>query len=258
MNLSQTAKLLSMIAAFNNRTIGEADVAAWQSVLPDVELPDAEEAVRRHYAENTEWLMPAHVRHLVRDIVQEREDLARATPWAPGQHGVLKADAMPEVLGPVDESAITPPVRALLESVRAMLPEGSREALMPRRVAWEREHRAFVRTRDGEPNPLYRPMTYCPGGLQAYVDNDHDGVLRHQDGSFCGHSQRCDDCGDVFASADLLAGHRHLSCRHALKDALVHQPRLSRCPDGYEGCHPAAPCLAHHHWWEPTDEKVQG
>jgi hypothetical protein len=24
-------------------------------------------------------------------------------------------------------------------------------------VAWEREHRAFLRTRDGAPNPLYRP-----------------------------------------------------------------------------------------------------
>jgi hypothetical protein len=29
-NLSQTARLLSMIAAFNNRTIGEADAVAWQ------------------------------------------------------------------------------------------------------------------------------------------------------------------------------------------------------------------------------------
>lgn len=158
MNRAETARLLAAIAAFNNRTIGEADVEAWQSVLPDVTLTDAMEAVRQHYAENTEWLMPAHVRHLVRDIHREREALARSTGWAPGQAGVPKDQAMPEVSGPVAAGELTAPVRALLDSVRAMLPEGSREALMPRTVAWEREHRAFTRVRDGEPNPLYKPF----------------------------------------------------------------------------------------------------
>lgn len=156
MNLSETARLLSMIAAYNNRTIGEADVVAWQSVLPDVPLADAEEAVRRHYAEHTEWMMPAHVRRLVRDIAQERQAMATATGWAPGQAGVPKDQAMPEISGPIEEGALTPQVRALLDSVRAMLPEGSREALMPRTVAWEKEHAAYQRQQDGQPNPHYR------------------------------------------------------------------------------------------------------
>jgi hypothetical protein len=65
---------------------------------------------------------------------------------------------VPEISGPVAESELTAPVRALLDSVRAMLPEGSREQLMPRRVAWEKEHRAYVRVRDSEPNPYYRPQ----------------------------------------------------------------------------------------------------
>jgi len=41
--------------------------------------------------------------------------------------------------------------------VRADLPEGSREALKPRTVAWEREHAAYARSQEGEPNPHYRP-----------------------------------------------------------------------------------------------------
>lgn len=157
MNLSETARLLTTMAAYDRRTIGDADVVGWQAVLSDAPFEDCMEAVQRHYAENTDWMMPAHVRRLVRDIHGERESAARATGWAPGQYKVPKAEAMPEIAGKVDESTISAPVRALLDSVRAMLPEGSREDLMPRREYWDREHRAFVRTRDAEPNPLYKP-----------------------------------------------------------------------------------------------------
>lgn len=157
MNRSETAQMLTAMAALDRRTLGEADVIAWQGMVSDVSLADGLEAVQRHYAEHTEWMMPAHVRRLVRDIVREREALATATGWAPGQYGIPAADVLPEISGPIDESTIAPSVRALLEATRAMLPEGSREALMPRRVAWEREHQAHVRVKDGTPNPLYRP-----------------------------------------------------------------------------------------------------
>ena len=183
MNLDETARALGLAQAFDRRTVGEMDVRSWQLILADVSAADTMEAIRQHYAEETDWIMPAHIRRFCRDVERARQ----MSPWAPGQYGVSRAEAMPEVAGPVDESALTPQVRDLLQSVRAMLPEGSREALMPRRTAWEREHAAYLRSHNGEPNPLYRPMTYCPGGLQAYIDHDHDGVLRHQDGSFCGH-----------------------------------------------------------------------
>ena len=157
MNLPETARLLTMIASFNNRTIGEADVIAWQSVLPDVPLADAEQAVRRHYAESVEWLMPAHVRRIVRDIHTERDALARHTGWAPGQAGIPKGQALPEISGPIAEGELTPEVRNLLASVRAMLPEGSRDALMPRTVAWEQEQAAYQRHLHAVPNAHYRP-----------------------------------------------------------------------------------------------------
>lgn len=194
MNLSQTARLLSTVASFNNRTVGETDVVAWQSVLSDVDLADAERAVRDHYAESTEWIMPAHVRRAVRDMVSQRDMAERATPWAAGQYGVLKADAMPEVAGPVDENALTPSVRALLDATRAMLPEGSREALMPRRVAWEKEFAAQERQKNAVPNPHYKPpktqyvtaeeeladrsQAYT-ADFQAKLDRDHAALGGH-------------------------------------------------------------------------------
>lgn len=187
MNLSETARALALVQAFDQRTVGDADVIAWQGVLADATLADVEEAVRQHYAEETGRIMPAHIRRAVRDMVSQREMARTATPWAPGQYGVLKADAMPEVAGPVDENALTPSVRALLDATRAMLPEGSREALMPRRVAWEKEFAAQERQKNAVPNPHYRPMAFCPGGVQAWNDFDHAGAVRHQNGSFCGH-----------------------------------------------------------------------
>lgn len=157
MNLSQTAQMLAQMQAYDQRTVGESDVIAWHAILSDAPFEDCQEAVRLHYAENTDRVMPAHVRRLVRDMARARQIVATATGWAPGQAGVPKAEAIPEISGPIDEAGISPKVRALLEATRAMLPDGSREALMPRRMEWEREYRSHVRVRDAEANPLYRP-----------------------------------------------------------------------------------------------------
>jgi hypothetical protein len=169
-----------MIAAFNNRTIGEADVIAWQSVLPDVELADAEEAVRRHYAEHTEYLMPAHIRRLVRDIHTEREALARDTGWAAGQAGVPRAEALPEIgaaqppgwFADAIQKATTASVAEILADLRKNLPQGSREALMPRTVAWEKEHAAYERSRNAQPNPHYRPTAAATAATRVDVETD--------------------------------------------------------------------------------------
>lgn len=157
MILSEAAHLLSTIASFNNRTIGESDVIAWQSVLADVPLADAEEAVRRHYAEHIEWMMPAHVRRLVRDI--ERDRASAASLWAPGQWQVPKEQAVPEL--PRGErltaADLSPKVVDLLSQLRAELPDVPRERLFPREAHWDRQQRAFRRQDAAEPNPRYRP-----------------------------------------------------------------------------------------------------
>lgn len=156
MNLSQTALVLAQMQAYDQRTIGDADVIAWHSLLVDAPFEDCQEAVRQHYAENTERIMPAHVRRLVRDMASQREMAARATGWAPGQAGVPKDQAMPEVTG---RELTSTPVAELIAQAHAALPPGSREALMPRRVAWEKEFDAYRRQQNAQPNPHYRPRT---------------------------------------------------------------------------------------------------
>lgn len=155
MNHSETAQLLTAMAAFDRRTIGDADVIAWQALLAEVAYADGLEAVKSWYAEHTDWIMPAHVRQAVAAIVKKRE----ASPWAPGQYGVPREDAAPEVPqgGRLALSDLPAAVADLVARVRADLPEGSREALMPRTVAWEREHAAYRRHQDAPPNPHYRP-----------------------------------------------------------------------------------------------------
>lgn len=161
MNLFETAQMLAHMQAYDQRTVGEADVIAWQALLVDAPFEDCQEAIRRHYAEETDRVMPAHVRRLVRDIARERE----VSPWAAGQYGVPRDEAVPEV--PTGErlalSDLPAAVADLVARVRADLPEGSRDVLYPRRAAWEREHRAYLRSKGGEPNPLYRPKvgTVC-------------------------------------------------------------------------------------------------
>lgn len=157
MNLSETALMLGQMQAYDQRTVGESDVIAWHALLADAPFEDCQEAVRRHYAENTDRIMPAHVRRIVRGIHGEREMAARATGWAAGQAGVPKGQAHPEITGPIDSSSMAPELKAALrELLSERFPEASREKLKPRTVAWEREHRSYVRLRDGELNPHYR------------------------------------------------------------------------------------------------------
>lgn len=62
MTKTETAQLLTLIAAFDRRTIGETDVEAWHLIVADLEPDDCMTAVREHYTDSREWLMPADVR----------------------------------------------------------------------------------------------------------------------------------------------------------------------------------------------------
>lgn len=68
--------VLTKCAAYDQRTVGEADVMAWHEILGRVERADALEAVRVHYAETRDRAMPADIRKLaatIRDARQGRE-----------------------------------------------------------------------------------------------------------------------------------------------------------------------------------------
>lgn len=78
MNLEETARVLAWAAAFDRRTIGEADVRAWNETVADLDVGDALRAVTRWYRDHTEWLMPAHLRAAYHEI---RADRAREARW---------------------------------------------------------------------------------------------------------------------------------------------------------------------------------
>ena len=187
MNIAETSNALALAQAYDNRTVGEMNVRAWHAILSDLEAADVMEAIRRHYAETDAWVMPAHIRRAVADIELERARAARR--WAPGQAGVAPEDALPEIEGPaLSEAAIAgmpPELRAFLNKLaeeKGLTPQQAKEKLAPRRAAWEREQKAFLRTRGGEPNPLYKPTA-------ADGEHQHSASCHGAIGELlCGHS----------------------------------------------------------------------
>jgi hypothetical protein len=74
MTPAEVARVLAKAAAFDQRTIGEADVAAWHEIVAKVELADGLAAVTRHYTETGARIMPAD---LLRHARAAREDRRR-------------------------------------------------------------------------------------------------------------------------------------------------------------------------------------
>ncbi len=128
MTPSEAVKILALAAAFDQRTVGEADARAWHAVLADLDFPEAQEAVRAHYAETKERLMPADIRQrvkLARRAAAEAEYRARA-----------RAELTPGDPYPV-QAGVTQVVRALAEH-RGKDPETAEADLEARRKARSR------------------------------------------------------------------------------------------------------------------------
>lgn len=77
MTPAEAAELLTIAAAFDRRTVGKADAIAWADALHGLRVEDCASAVRAHFAESTDWLMPATVRAGVKRVRAER---IRAVP----------------------------------------------------------------------------------------------------------------------------------------------------------------------------------
>jgi len=156
MTPGDTARVLATCAMYDNRTVGMADAAAWHKVIGELDVADAIEAVTRHYTESTERIMPAHVRRIVAEIRRERHRIEREA------QDRLAIEAYAAEAGPLTDRRAE--IQTFVGQMREVLPEGDREALAPRTVAWEREHRAFKRADEAEPNPAFDPALAKPVG----------------------------------------------------------------------------------------------
>jgi hypothetical protein len=77
----ETIDLLTVAAAFDRRTTGEADVTAWHAAIGDLEFSDSRDAIVAHYRDSGEWIMPADVRNRVK--ATRRDRLEREIVGAP-------------------------------------------------------------------------------------------------------------------------------------------------------------------------------
>jgi len=136
MTPGDTARVLGACALYDNRTTGIADAAAWHAVIGDLDYDDAMEAVRRHYRDSTDRIMPAHVRRLVKEIRAERrkgevvralpgrydpaDDMERQVRMARGQATV--AQVLEPLAAHLAEKRKALPQRSAMDELRAITP----------------------------------------------------------------------------------------------------------------------------------------
>jgi hypothetical protein len=146
MTPAETAMVLTKASAFDLRTVGETDVLAWHEVLGDLDFADALEAVARYYAEQTDRLMPAHVRRLALAIDRDRRKAQREAE----EREALAIEAADPTRRNRSEE-----VDVLLARLRTEIPEGDPDKL--RRPEWVELERQRERAARAEPNPHYDP-----------------------------------------------------------------------------------------------------
>lgn len=89
MNGDEIGKLLGLMALADNRKPPEDDegraamIAFWLSMVGDLAYADAAEAVRDHYRESRQWIMPSDIRQRVAAIRGERLRLNPVPPPPP-------------------------------------------------------------------------------------------------------------------------------------------------------------------------------
>lgn len=77
MTREEVAFLLGIIATFDRRTVGEAEVISWHQLLERHQIGDAVEAVRRHFKHSDKFLMPVHLIEGMKAVRADRHEQTR-------------------------------------------------------------------------------------------------------------------------------------------------------------------------------------
>lgn len=126
MTPADTGKVLMKVAAYDQRTVGAADIAAWHEVIGGLDIADCLNAVTVHYREQSTRAMPADIRKLALGIRDARQARERQNDRR------LAIEA-----GPTTRDR-SPEVTAMVESVIAALPKAD---VHTRAVARARQER---------------------------------------------------------------------------------------------------------------------
>jgi len=119
MNNRETGQVLATIQAYTNRTVDAATIRAWHALLHPYRVEDALQAVREHYRDSKEWLMPSDIIGRVRMIRAER--LARfpqhlrlsARDEAAAVEAGTYRERMAELLGLAADGVLDPETHAV-------------------------------------------------------------------------------------------------------------------------------------------------
>lgn len=82
MILDEVGALLKVLAAYDGRNVGEADLMVWGRQMADIEFADAAEAAHQHYGETRDWAMPVDIRRTAQQLRNVRN--RRPEVVAPG------------------------------------------------------------------------------------------------------------------------------------------------------------------------------
>ena len=77
---SEVARLLGLAASFDQRTVGQADVAAWQAALTGVTFGECEAAIIEHAKVSRDRVWPADILVRIRDAQRRRAERLTAIP----------------------------------------------------------------------------------------------------------------------------------------------------------------------------------
>lgn len=110
MRLSEAGDLLALISAYDNRNLTAEVSAAWFDLLHPYTLAEAKHAVKKHFFDSTEYLMPAHVVKIIK--AERKARLARVGTIVPGRADMVDAGselrATKELSKAVASGALTP------------------------------------------------------------------------------------------------------------------------------------------------------
>lgn len=158
MTPDEVAVVLSKASAFDQRTIGEADVMAWHEVLADIPVDDALQAVTEHYRECTTRLWPADLLRLAAQIDHRRRGAIRRAELA-----AKEPPALP--VAPADPERVA----KLIREVIAGLPSTDSDRIRER--AKQRAHKER-----GRPEPVRRKTKKRLTGKEQWPNPQTDDI----------------------------------------------------------------------------------
>lgn len=149
MNFQETQQLTTILFTAYDRPKPDGLDEIWFAALTDVPFDLARAAAVRLIQTSAFVPKVAELRSLAAELGRERRRLEREA----NERRAL--EAYRATAGPLTDRSAE--IRAFVDRIRGALPDGDREALMPRAVAWERQHRAHQRAITAAPNPDYDP-----------------------------------------------------------------------------------------------------